>query len=62
MGERLYSSCIQSFMFRGSEMCRIRKENEVTFQQAEMRMVRWICDIKVKERVSSKDLRETRIR
>jgi len=27
----------------------LRKENEVALQQAEMRMVRWMCDIKVKD-------------
>ena len=36
----------------------VRKENEVTLQQAEIRMVRWMCDIKVKDRVPSKELGE----
>jgi len=27
----------------------VRKENEVTLRQAEMRIVRWMCDVKVKE-------------
>jgi len=36
----------------------VRKENEVALQRAEMRMVRWMCVIKVKDRVSSKELRE----
>jgi len=30
----------------------------VTLQRAEMRMVRWMCDVKVKDRVPSKELRE----
>ena len=30
------------------EIWPVRKENEVALQQAEMRMVRWMCDIKVK--------------
>ena len=34
------------------------KENEVALQQAEMRMVRWMCDVKVKDKVSSKELRK----
>jgi len=37
---RLYSSCVQSSMLHGSETWPIRKENEVLFQQTEMRMVR----------------------
>ena len=35
----------------------VRKQNEVVLQRAEMRMVRWICNVKVK-RVPSKELRE----
>jgi len=30
----------------------------VALQQAEMRMVRWMCIVKVKDRVPSKELRE----
>ena len=32
--------------------------NEVAPQRAEMRMVRWMCNVKVKDRVPSKELRE----
>jgi len=45
-------------MLHGSETWPVRKENEVALQQAEMRMVRWICDIKLQDRVPSKRLRE----
>jgi len=31
---------------------------KVALQQAEMRMVRWMCNVKVKDRVPSKELRE----
>jgi len=34
------------------------KENEVALQRAEMRMVRWVCNVKVKDRVPCKELRE----
>jgi len=44
---RLYSSCVQSSMLHGSETWPVRKENEVALQQAEMRMVRWMCNVKV---------------
>jgi len=44
----LYSSRVQSSMLHGSETWRVRKENEVGLQQAEMRVVRWMCGIKVK--------------
>jgi len=36
----------------------VRKENEVTLQRAEMRMVRWICGVKAKDGFPNKDLRE----
>jgi len=41
----LYSSCAQSSMLQGSETWSVRKENEVALQQAEMRMVRWMCSV-----------------
>jgi len=45
-------------MLHGSETWPVRKENEVALQRAEMRMVRWMCNVKVKDRVASKELRE----
>jgi len=48
MRGRLYSSCVQSSMLHGSETWPVKKENEVALQRAEMRMVRWMCDIKLK--------------
>jgi len=45
-------------MLHGSETWPVRKENEVALQRAEMRMVRWMCNVKVKNRVPSKELRE----
>jgi len=45
-------------MLHGSETWPVRKENEVALQRAEMRMVRWMCGIKLQDRVLSKELRE----
>jgi len=47
-------------MLHGSETWPVRKENEVVLHRAraEMRMVRWMCNVKVKDRVPSKELRE----
>jgi len=42
-------------MLHGSDSWPVRKANEVALQQVEIRMVRWICDIKVKDRVPSKE-------
>jgi len=55
---RLYSSCVRSSMLHGSETWPIRKENEVSLQWAEMRMVRWMCGVKLQDRIPSKGLRE----
>jgi len=37
----------------------MRKENKVALHRAETRMVRWMCDVKVKDKVPTKKLRET---
>jgi len=44
---KLYSCCVQSSMLHGSETWPVRKENEVALQRAEMRLVRWMCGIKL---------------
>jgi len=59
---RLYSSYVWSSMLHGSETWPVRKENEVAAQRAEIRMVRWMCGVKLQDRVPSKGLRETKIR
>ena len=45
-------------MLHGSETWPVRKENVVALQRAEMRMVRWRCGVKLKDRLPSKELRE----
>ena len=45
-------------MLHGSESWPIRKENDVTLQQSEMRIVRWMCGVKLQDRVQSKGLRK----
>jgi len=45
-------------MLRGSETWPVRKENVVALKRAEMRMVRWMCGVKLKDRLPSKELRE----
>jgi len=49
--------CVKYVLHR-SETWSVRKEYEVALQRAEMRMVRWTCNVKVKDRVLSKELRE----
>jgi len=45
-------------MLHGSETWHVRKENELALQSAEISMVRWMCNVKVKDRVPRKELRE----
>jgi len=45
-------------MLHGNETWPVRKENAVALQRAEMRMVRWMCGVKLKDRLPSKELRE----
>jgi len=42
----------------GRETWPVRKENVVALQRAEMKMVRWMCGIELKDRFPSKELRE----
>jgi len=49
---------VQSRTLHGSEIWPVKKENEVALQQAEMRMVRRMCGVKLQDRVPSKGLRE----
>ena len=49
---------MQSSILHGSETWPVREESEVALQRAQMRLVRWMCNVKVKDRVPSKELRE----
>jgi len=51
---RLYSGYVQSSTLHGSETWPIRKDNEVALQQAEMTMVRWMCGVKLEDRIPNK--------
>ena len=58
MRGRLYSSYVRSSMLHGNETWLVRKENVVALQRAETRTVRWMCGIKLKDRLPSNELRE----
>ena len=45
-------------MLHGSETWPVRKEHEVALQQTEMKMVKWMCGVKLQHRIPSKRLRE----
>ena len=48
---------MRNSMLHGSETWPVTKENEVALQRAEIRMVRWMCGIKVTDKFPSKELR-----
>jgi len=54
----LYGSCVGGGVLHGSEIWPVRKVNVVALQRAEMRMVRCMCGVKLKDRLPSKELRE----
>ena len=58
LGEGGCIAVVRSSMLHRSETWPVRKENEVALQRAEMRTVKWMCNVKVKDRVPSKELRE----
>jgi len=45
-------------MLHGSETWPIRKKGGVLLRRAKMRIIRWICGMKLQDRVPSKELRE----
>jgi len=45
-------------MLHGSETWPVIKENEMALQQAEVRMVRWMCVVKLPDRIPSRGLRK----
>ena len=47
-----------SSMLHGSETWPVRKKNVAALQRAEMRMVRWMYGVKLKDILPSKELRE----
>jgi len=49
---------VLSSMLHRRETWPVRKENEVAFQWAEMKMVSWMCGVKLQDRILSKGLSE----
>jgi len=45
-------------MLHRSDTWPVREEKVVALQQTEIRMVRWMCGVKLKDRLPSKELRE----
>ena len=55
---KLYAACVRSVMLYGSETWVIKKEDERRCERNEMRMVRWMCDVTLKDRKPNVELRD----
>ena len=54
----LYRTCVRTVMTYGCECWPIKKENEDTLKRAERRMIRMMCGVTLRNRVSSQNLQE----
>jgi len=55
MRGKLYTSCVHSCMLYGSETWPVKKENKLTLQQTEIKMVRWMSGIKIADKFLSSE-------
>jgi len=54
---RVYDTCVRSAMIYGSETWAMKTDQEARFERTEMRMVRWMSGVSLKEKRRSADLR-----
>lgn len=54
---KVYKSCVRSCMMYGSETWAMKLEHERKFDRAEMRMIRWMCGVSLKDRKTNDELR-----
>jgi len=50
---KIYTICVQSVMKYGSEICTLMAENVQRLHRAERMMMRWMCCVKLRSRVTS---------
>ena len=56
---KVYGACVRSSMIYGSETWTVNAEQEVKLERAEMRMVRWMCGVSLREKKTNAELRES---
>ena len=54
---RVYAACVRSVMLYGGETWPMKKELEGLLGRAEMRMIRWMCRVSLREHRTSEELR-----
>ena len=57
MKGRVYASCVRSSMTYGSETRPLLVDVGLKFERAEIRMIRWMCGISLKNRRTNEELR-----
>ena len=55
---KVYRSCVRSAMVYGSETWPMKVEHEKALERTEMRMIRWMCGVSLKDKITSAELRE----
>ena len=55
---KVYATCVRSCLMHGSETWPMKVEHELKLNCTEMRMIRWMCGVKLTERKKSGELRE----
>ena len=54
---RLFSACVRSAMLYGSETWPLKQEDLSRLARTDMQMVRWMCNVSLRDRKSSEELR-----
>jgi len=55
---KIYASCVRSCLVYGSETWPMKVEHEAKLERTEMRMIRWMCGVSLRERKTNVELRE----
>ena len=55
---RMYQACVRSVMLYASETWALREEDLVRLERNDMRMIRWMCGVTLRDRKSSEELRQ----
>jgi len=54
---KIYKCCVRSCMLYGSETWPMKVEHEAKLERTEMRMIRWMCGVSLRERQTNIELR-----
>ena len=57
MKGRVYASCVRSCMIYRSETRPLLADSGLTFESAEMKIIRWMCGVSMNDRMTSEELR-----